>query len=1078
MRKEYNRVDLTLDFQRRSAWIMEVVARADHTAVQGVLPIPPQRWRSTRHLKSMSVLGKMLKAVKPAWTLAATQSTGDVLPRLVLRVSDARMASLEWEDICWHVLGDVGFHFAIVRATPVRARVADPFWTPPLRFLFVTHAGETRTAELVRSVFGNLPREDVNEAIQAQEIPLPSLGEWHPSESWPTAEVVHFDTLPALHELQLLSTAAPDAIGTLGWLTRFTDTAQTRLVVIRCARDCEMRAARRLAQALVDRAGPAVVLARVGSNEKYRFFKDLYDGLLHDRPLDWLAGAFQFRPRSFSVFAGGDREEALRVSNPAVALLQLAEALDRPSTSLAVEAELHELTVEASKVAADRAIHMPSVEQRVENVKHSIMYARSEWSKVKFEDDPMEGFILSLLTLGNARDAAFGGQRAPVRLARGSATPVGASIPSGPVVVKRISRRRRRRPSGPGRFVNPSLWTDGAASARLQQTGTQLVKDRTYHLGIQVGEGDEEFVTLNAAALLEEGFKWRPGEHGVWVEVGVTGIHFDVLGDPVQEMWLPRQGESDLLRFAVVPRKEGACVLRFSLYHEQNAVQSFRLAAITLLHEAEGIPSDASAQLAAALDVDVELVGNAGWLTRLEYSRVVDQGAISSRAQRAVSIVANDADGLPVITVKGSDHFIVEFPGSVARRVRNIRRALDEIATPPIKGQPPDQWRYAFGLGLTGGAPNEGSDSTLEAALIRLAGVGWALYSQLISKAKRERLANQLDSPDRVIQVAHVLIEKVIPWSLIYDRYFTASEQVDEQGYPVRPAACLAALPDKHGVFPVSRCGEHKLCLLHHRSPNSVACPLRFWGFRHAIEIPPQQTASGDDAHPEADKVDAGRPVVLVAGLNSSLGLAETHASALEALVTEFGGSADWKVLERRGQEIVRLLNDPNLDLVYFYCHARGGEADPAIDEPCLEFVGLNDEPRRITSGDLADGSSWAHRPLVVLNGCGTVGFSPDALSPFLPIMVRDRGAAGVLGAEISVWEPLAGEFAVHFLRAFLSLESAGRALLIARRKLLAQKNPLGLVYTLYANADLKISSSRIEAQHGTLSNEWEAPHI
>jgi hypothetical protein len=95
----------------------------------------------------------------------------------------------------------------------------------------------------------------------------------------------------------------------------------------------------------------------------------------------------------------------------------------------------------------------------------------------------------------------------------------------------------------------------------------------------------------------------------------------------------------------------------------------------------------------------------------------------------------------------------------------------------------------------------------------------------------------------------------------------------------------------------------------------------------------------------------------------------------------------------------------------------------------------------------------------VFLNGCGTLGFSPDALSPFIQKLVEDLGAAGVIGTEITVWEELATEVAQLFLEKFLDPECAGAgdALLDVRRSLLAKKNPLGLVYTLYAPAHLKL---------------------
>ncbi len=64
-----------------------------------------------------------------------------------------------------------------------------------------------------------------------------------------------------------------------------------------------------------------------------------------------------------------------------------------------------------------------------------------------------------------------------------------------------------------------------------------------------------------------------------------------------------------------------------------------------------------------------------------------------------------------------------------------------------------------------------------------------------------------------------------------------------------------------------------------------------------------------------------------------------------------------------------------------------------------------------------------------------------------------------MLGTEVPVAEALAGEFAGEFVQRFLSGTPAGRAVVEARRVLLARRNPLGLVYTLFAPADLKIGA-------------------
>lgn len=71
--------------------------------------------------------------------------------------------------------------------------------------------------------------------------------------------------------------------------------------------------------------------------------------------------------------------------------------------------------------------------------------------------------------------------------------------------------------------------------------------------------------------------------------------------------------------------------------------------------------------------------------------------------------------------------------------------------------------------------------------------------------------------------------------------------------------------------------------------------------------------------------------------------------------------------------------------------------------------------------------------------------------------LVDGRGAAGVLDTEIPVPEVPAGEVACAFISRFVMGTPAGKALLETRWDLLAKKNPLGLVYTLYAPAELAL---------------------
>jgi hypothetical protein len=193
-------------------------------------------------------------------------------------------------------------------------------------------------------------------------------------------------------------------------------------------------------------------------------------------------------------------------------------------------------------------------------------------------------------------------------------------------------------------------------------------------------------------------------------------------------------------------------------------------------------------------------------------------------------------------------------------------------------------------------------------------------------------------------------------------------------------------------------------------------------------------------------------------GANGGLSLLDAHLAALGNVLDRLGGDVEFKPLRHDRDDVRNGFDHDGLHLIYLYCH--GEETPGAGGEPCLVFRAVDPSAQagRITAAALDNKPKWINRPLVILNGCGTVGFSPKALSPFVSALVRNRWASGVLGTEVPVYECLAGEIACLFLERFLVQRStAGDALLDTRRVLLARSNPLGLVYTLYALSDLTI---------------------
>ncbi len=91
-------------------------------------------------------------------------------------------------------------------------------------------------------------------------------------------------------------------------------------------------------------------------------------------------------------------------------------------------------------------------------------------------------------------------------------------------------------------------------------------------------------------------------------------------------------------------------------------------------------------------------------------------------------------------------------------------------------------------------------------------------------------------------------------------------------------------------------------------------------------------------------------------------------------------------------------------------------------------------------------------RPLVILNMCESAQVTPSLSDSFIDFFL-DRGARGVIGTECSMTIEFANVFSESLLTGLLAGETIGTALLNARRKFIALRNPLGLAYTLFGSA-------------------------
>jgi len=1030
-RVEFSRIDLAIEAKHLGDGHVRLCARVGTQEWSGLFPenaLLPGRGFP---------FGAALSAWKNSTLPPGALERG--LRRVTIEAYGTILASISWEAL--HPWGA-----PVIRVTQVRPNYGiDPFKLP-LRIVQLGTSPELSLPQTIYSLFGKRRRRaSLRDAIMVEKV-KDAAGLSSNSKLGPVSDVLHFESREFIRP-GAASFADPAAVGTAAWLARICATRQTRLVVLHCPpsrRDCMLP----LAAVLIGAGGPAVLVESLPRRLRIPFYRRFYSDLMHDFPLDVIleqavSEVLNGKQGLVSLFAGAGREDELRVSAIGVKALKLA-----PSKKMALST--------FPDVAFPQQV-------QIWNVLHDL---RRDWNSIQFEFHESEGLlplaakvkdIRSILNTVPGRPAARS-----IPLAFGAVR--GLPMPSG--------RLLGTPPAPPPRFLNIGFWrTDPSGQLKqVPQRNTGLQIEQVIQLAIDIGPKNIRIEVADSEAIEEERFRWTPEMKGVWVEIGITGIDCEVLGNPVRELWLPREGPTERLYFPVVPKgTSGVSRLRVTLYHNQDVIQSYRVAAVTIAGDSLPPPDVRCKLLARALDLAPEKVKDVAFFSRLEYSTGSFQDVAARSAEpsrRTLSIVVNDCDNDTVVTVKGPGLFSARIlPDSdVPQRVQDLRKRLQDTSDYTFKD---GSKGYAFGAQ---GAPNGGTPAQLNDALMSLALPGWRLFDKLVLEEQREELDRFLSSDGATIHVAHILRDKVIPWNLLYDRAYDANKRKDADGNPVAHAVCTAALPKSDGTLPAAGCFENPDCLLHGYPqkrctdsadktllPETVICPRRFWGFRHVIEVPPQQVPPGG----AGTSMPVGIPVAgkarIIAGVNCTLSLYDEHVKQIEALSGKF--TALWIGPEFDRDRIIELLKDRDLSVIYFYCHAAGGVGSNLTD-PELQFQGPEDKVVGvITPDELSYRLKWSRNPLVFLNGCGTVGYTPESLTPFIKKLVDDRGASGIVGTEVPVWEQLASEIARRFFEMFLDGQPAGLALLLARRQILAQSNPLGLVYTLYAPADLKLTA-------------------
>jgi hypothetical protein len=166
-------------------------------------------------------------------------------------------------------------------------------------------------------------------------------------------------------------------------------------------------------------------------------------------------------------------------------------------------------------------------------------------------------------------------------------------------------------------------------------------------------------------------------------------------------------------------------------------------------------------------------------------------------------------------------------------------------------------------------------------------------------------------------------------------------------------------------------------------------------------------------------------------------------------------------VVEGKDRATIKDLLPHDTPVVYFLCH--GERPLPGTPDT---YLGVGKD-EAITALDLRN---WVHdwlwegrvvwdrlQPLVFVNASHGVEIHPESWVSYLDAFVGTAAAAGVICNEAKVNQTLAMEVALAFFRRFFDGVTVGEALHEIGLDFLAHGNLLGLVYTPYCSADLRL---------------------
>ncbi|UPK67961.1 CHAT domain-containing protein [Chitinophaga filiformis] len=171
------------------------------------------------------------------------------------------------------------------------------------------------------------------------------------------------------------------------------------------------------------------------------------------------------------------------------------------------------------------------------------------------------------------------------------------------------------------------------------------------------------------------------------------------------------------------------------------------------------------------------------------------------------------------------------------------------------------------------------------------------------------------------------------------------------------------------------------------------------------------------------------------------------------------------------GKDIATGVAEPQDDIHHFTCHcindyALSSNSKLHLTYPHKGLIWTSNKDVYVSIDSLAkefgqqkSRDTKTSYPLVFLNACKSNKRNPLGLMSFPDLFVK-HGNKGVIGTETMIPEMFAGEFSRCFYDKLVNGFSISQALHTSRWYLLKRfNNPLGILYTLYADPDLRMEN-------------------